>query len=137
MDFFGIGAAVKSMVFVYRQSARGSGRSTILLDSVEAGDRIYFANDTDARIARNALRERGELHVDCMVVPVSDPSRMFGKGTPTGKAIFDHRWVEEYYEMRINQIAKDIDYFERESSGYGYVHRETRQKAIEMSKWSF
>jgi len=48
MDLFGIGSAIKAMIVVYRQSARGTGRTVSMVESVKDGDRIVFTNSNAA-----------------------------------------------------------------------------------------
>ena len=51
MDHFGIGAAMRGMFLNYMHSARRSGRTTSLVESVKDGDRIVFAERREAEPA--------------------------------------------------------------------------------------
>jgi hypothetical protein len=60
---------------------------------------------------------------------------VFEFGTPQGRTIFDHTWVEQQYMAAIARTMQEIDHLEREASGYGEAHRETARKAEEILKW--
>lgn len=137
MDFFGIGQAIKTAVVVYRQSARGTGRTTSLVDGVKDGDRIVFASQKEAFRVKRLIKERG-INVSCIVVNPKTPERIFEMGSVAGEGrnIFDHTWVEMFYENAINDVFRFIDKLERETSGYGAAHRETRRKLLEMNEKS-
>lgn len=130
MDHFGIGAAVKGVVQTYFRTARGTGRTTSLIESVKDGDRVVFLTKQDAQRTERLFRDRGVV-VECVIIPVDQPDRVFERGTPKGRTIFDHRWVEEFYTSAIDRAASAIDHFERQSSGYGEAHREARRQAEE------
>lgn len=134
MDFFGIGAAVKGAAQIYFRSARQSGRTTSLLDSLKDGDRVYFATGDMSRWFERKCKERS-LKVECVVIPVSDPAQVFNRGSSQGRAVFDHDWVEQLYLKAIEKCEKDIALLERETSGFGEAHRETRRRAEEINKW--
>ena len=134
MDHFGIGAAVDGAVQIYLQSARRTGRTTSLVESVKDGDRIIFADSREADRVKRLCLERG-IEVDCIVIDPRNPERLFEHGTPQGRAVFDHSWVEQYYLEAVSRAKSDIDHFERQASGYGEAHRETRRKAEEMARW--
>ena len=134
MDQFGIGQGMKGITNVYYQSARQTGRTTALVESVKNGDRICFLNAKEAERVKRLCRNRG-VEVECIVVPPKSPDKLFDRGTSEGRTIFDHSWVEAFYANAIERAAQDISHFERESSGFGMDHRETQQKAREISKW--
>ena len=52
MDHFGIGAAMRGMALTYIQSARRTGRTTSVVESVKDGDRIVFADRREAERVR-------------------------------------------------------------------------------------
>ena len=134
MDHFGIGAAVLGSVRIYMHSARRTGRTTSLVESVKDGDRIVFCDTREAERVRRLTLERG-VKVECVVISPSDPQRLFERATAEGRTILDHSWVESYYQLAIERAQADIDHFERETSGYGAAHRETRRRAEELAKW--
>lgn len=134
MDQFGIGAAVLGAAQIYFRSARGSGRSTSLVESVKDGDRVVFVNQEEVRRVQRLFLERG-VQVGCVVIDPRTPERVFERGTPKGRTIFDHSWVEQFYALAIERACCDIDHLERQASGFGAAHTETRRQAEEMAKW--
>jgi hypothetical protein len=130
LDHFGIGAAVLGSVNTYFQSARRTGRTTALLESLKPGDRIICATSKEADILRRMIRERN-LDVRCIVVPPSVPDKLFEHSMSQGRTIFDHTWLEQYYLARLKRMAQDIDHLQTQSSGYGEAHHRTRLAA----KW--
>lgn len=134
MDHFGIGAAMQGMARMYFQSARRTGRTTSLVESVKDGDRIVFADSKEAERVRRLLMERG-VKVECLVVQPKTPGRVFERGTPEGRTIFDHTWVEQMYLQVLERTQQEIDQLERQSSGFGEAHRETKRRTEELAKW--
>lgn len=134
MDHFGIGAAIRSAALMYTQSARRTGRTTSLVESVKDGDRICFSDSREAERVRRLCIERG-VKVECIVIDPKTPERLFERGTSQGRTLFDHSWVEQYYLASIERAQADIDHLEKQSSGYGETHRETRRRAEELAKW--
>jgi len=134
MDHFGTGAAMHGMAEMYFRSARRTGRTTSLVESVKDGDRIVFANSREAERVQRLCLERG-VKVECVVVEPKTPERVFERGTPDGRTIFDHSWVEQRYLDAIERTQQEIDHLERQASGYGEEHRETKRKAEELAKW--
>jgi hypothetical protein len=134
MDHFGIGAAMIAMAMNYGHCARRSGRTTSLVESVKNGDRIVFANAHEAKRVERLCLDRG-VTVDCIVLSPGSVGRIFERGTSKGRTIFDHSWVEQFYKEVIDNAAETIDRLERETSGVGEAHRETRRRVEELAKW--
>lgn len=134
MDHFGIGQAMKGMARCFFQASRGTGRTTSLLESLKDGDRVCCVNSQEADRLKRMLRDR---KVDAQVIAVDPktPERVFERGTPKGRTIFDESWVEQYYMRALEAVAKEIDHFQREASGFGAAHIETREAVREASKW--
>ena len=136
MDHFGIGAAIRGAALTYLHSARQTGRTTSLIESVKDGDRILFASAPEADRVRRLCKER-DVEVECIVVsPEQWKQRFFGLGTSQGRTLFDHTLVEKIYMQAIEAAQHEIDFFERQLSGYGEAHRETRRRAEEIAKWA-
>lgn len=131
MDHFGIGVALRSAAQLYYQMARRTGRTTSLIDSVKDGDRIVFAERRERDRVERLLKER-KVKVKCIAVEPSRRHEIFHSSTPEGRTIFDHSWVEQFYAMKLEEAAKEIDHLERESSGYGAAHRETARNFREF-----
>lgn len=136
MDHFGIGAAMQAAAEIYTHSARRTGRTTSLVESVKDGDRIVFSCARESARVQRLCAERG-VKVDCIVIDPETPRKIFEFGTPQGRTIFDHSWVESRYIMAISKTMQEIDYLEREASGYGEAHRKTARKAEEIARWQF
>lgn len=134
MDHFGIGAAMRGMALTYFQSARRTGRTTSLVESVKDGDRIVFADSREAERVLRLCLERG-VKVECIVSDPKTPQRLFERGTPQGRTIFDHSWVEQYYLDILEGHEKELDHLTTQLSGYGEAHRETKRRAEELAKW--
>lgn len=134
MDHFGIGSAMHGMASVYFQSARRTGRTMSLVESVKDGDRIVFANPREAERVRRMCLERG-VEVECVVIDPETPERVLERGTSQDRTIFDHSWIEQFYTRAIERAAQDIDHLERQASGFGEAHRETRRRAEELLRW--
>lgn len=133
MDHYGIGTALRGAANILFQSARRTGRTTSLVESVKDGDRIIFANALEAERVRRLCLERG-VKVECIVVPPSNPVEVFDRPTAEGRSIFDHTWVEQFYLDGLARLESDINTFERETSGYGAAHRETKRQFEEAAK---
>ena len=135
MDHFGIGQAVKGAVKVYFMSARQTGRTSSLVESLKNGDTVVFANTREEKRVRNFCKER-DIKINTIVTSPKNPSEVFGKITVgKGRTIFDHSWVEQYYMNAIERAQSEIDHFQRETSGFGMAHIETKMQAMEMRKW--
>jgi hypothetical protein len=121
------------MAHTYIQTARGTGRTTSLLDSLRDGDRVCCVDAREARRLTELAHERG-LKVEFLALPVSTPDRLFQRGTSEGRTIFDHSWVEQYFLAAIEQAQRDIDHLQRQTSGYGEAHLETKRQAKEFKR---
>ena len=135
MDFFGIGAGIEGAVKIYFQSARRTGRTISLINSLKTGDRIVFHNEKEARRVSNLCKEKG-INIKYIIVPINNLSKIFEKGSSQGRTIFDHLWVEKYYLAEINKIKNEITSFQLEVSGWNEAHEKTRQQAKEYTKWN-
>jgi hypothetical protein len=134
MDHFGIGAALLGAARIYSQSARRSGRTTSLLESLNDGDRVCCADRASSDDLRRRIAER-KLKVEVITISPSRPDEISQRSTSTGRTLFDHSWVEQYYQLALEHAAASIDHFQRQSSGFGTAHIETRRKAEELAKW--
>lgn len=134
MDAFGIGNGVQGAVNIYCQSARRTGRTTALVESLKDGDRVVFTDRREADRVRQMCTELG-VTIITMVVDPNKPDAVFSAGSSAGRTVFDHSWVEQYYMNAIARAQKDIDHFQRETSGFGMAHIETSIKAKEIAKW--
>ena len=134
MDHFGIGAAIQGAARIYIQSARHTGRTQSLVDSVKEGDRVIFTDRKEAERVKRLCSERA-VKIECLVIDPKRPDLAYQHGSSKGRTIFDHQWIEEYYLITIDRAMKDIDHIESQLSGDGFPHLETRRKAEEIAKW--
>jgi hypothetical protein len=137
MDHFGIGAGVKGAVGIYFAASRRTGRTTSLVESVKDGDCVVFTDSRMGKHFKDLCRDRG-VTVEIVVVDPKRPEGLFehdGLKGFNGRTILDHHWVEEFYRHEIDRLLTLIDRFERETSGYGEAHRETKRRALEIRKF--
>jgi len=127
-DEFGIEQHMKTMVQIYSQTARATGRTNQMLAKLKDGDRVVFLCEKE-RDRINRLLKARKLDVLCIVIPTTNPMRLCERPPSIGRTIFDHSWVEKYYQQSINTAAEAIDYFQTQTSGHGNAHHETHEEA--------
>lgn len=125
-DIFGIGNAIKTALGMYRVMARRTGRTTNLINSLKPGDRVVVTNSAEKKRLESLCRERGLGDVCFTVCDPTKPENLFNKPPSKGRTIFDHTWVEEFYQNAVERAETSIDYFQRELSGYGEAHIKTK-----------
>lgn len=133
MDFFGIGQALTGCLEIYFRSARMTGRTTNLIESVKDGDMVVFSTHKDRVIFVRELNARG-LSCATMVCDPVDINGIFKVATSKGRTIFDHRFVEEFYTNSLNSAISTLERVQIESSGYGEAHLKTKEQAVNR-KW--
>ena len=131
MDHFGIGTALQAMLQTYENTARRTGRTTSLIESLRDGDRVVVESDQVRRHIVSLLRER-DLKVNVIVVDPVRFSELFNHAPSQGRTLFEHTWLVARYKHLLEMAANDIDRWQRESSGYGTAHIETRRQAQAM-----
>lgn len=136
MDHFGIGAGIAGAVGIYLRAARGTGRTTSLVDSVKEGDAVVFVDGNQAKLFERLCRERG-LVVETRVCHPRRSNELFHRPplSGDGRLIFDHVWVEEYIKYALENASDEIDRLQKDLSGTGEPHRETKRRAQEMARW--
>lgn len=137
MDHFGIGAALAANARVYFQSARRTGRTLSLVNSLKDGDRVVFTSEREGRRVKKLCAERG-VTIEIVVCAPCKPERLFSRPSPSSDArlIFDHIWVEEFYLQTLQCAADDIDKLQKELSGRGAAHRENERRAAEFYNYT-
>ena len=140
MDHFGIGKAMECMALTYSQTARGTGRTTSLIESLKSGDRVICATQREANLMDLLCRERN-LVVTFVVINPSDSHiqerALRYYGTSKGRTLFDHNWIEQFYLASIRRCGEVISHVQRETSGYGAAHSETKREAEESEMAKF
>jgi hypothetical protein len=136
MDHFGIGAAVKGATEIYFQSARRTGRTSMLVESAKSGDTIVFADQLEANRVNRLCVERNKS-VQCIVVPTNQPWRAkeIMRGRSTGRLIFDHSWVEMFYRESICDCVEVVDAMQRDLSAVDSRYEDTALDVFERYKW--
>lgn len=137
MDMFGIGNAIKASLQIIGITARQTGRTTLLVESLKDGDRVLTPTDREAARLRALIAER---RVSAEVVVVS--AQRFAEYVHTtgslpgeGRLCLDHTLVEDIYRRNIEGTEEFLDTAVKRLSGYGAAHRETRRRAEEMTRW--
>lgn len=115
MDHLGISHAMEAMVDLYRRASRRTGRTDELLEILKDGDRVVCSNPSSATDLRRRIGNR-DLKVEVVVIPVIGAGGLLERRLPEGRTIFDHTWVEDYYEMAIRVATKEIDHLHKLAS---------------------
>ena len=112
-DLFGIGTAIRGLVDIYSKSARGTGRTTTLIEHVKDGDLVIFSNHREAvRVSRLCEFERG-IKIKYIVINPQNPEQIFEQTCwHQGRIIFDHSWIEEFYKLVIDNVRLHIEKLE-------------------------
>jgi hypothetical protein len=106
MDQFGIGNAIKSFAVNLGESARSSGRTTMMLQSLKNGDRIIFKDHKECERVKRLTRQH-DLLVECVVhKAIFHPCEQFRRSP--GRTVIDHAWVEDFYNSAIAKAEKEI-----------------------------
>jgi hypothetical protein len=134
MDQYGIGTAIEGCAVNYFAVSRQTGRTTQMIESLQDGDRVVCLTDKDAAWLRRRLREF-EKNIDVISVPTKDANTILYNPPSKGRTVFDHDWIEKYYAEVIQGAQKRIDSLQRESSGFGAAHIETRMMANNRGKF--
>lgn len=136
MDFFGIGAMLKGAMRIATHAARGTGRTTSLLENIKDGDRVVFEHPLAARDFDLECKKRG-LKVEVLSVSTKSPQTLFQCAPLTGKGrlIFDHSWVEAYHMQSLEYSIKEIAQMEFEFSGRDAQDRKTHYNSFQQAKW--
>lgn len=132
MDPYGIGNAYRAMAMMYTQASRRTGRTTQMLDRLKNGDRVVCLESAEVHRLKRLCHERG-LEVEFITCSPKDPGQLLMRGTPEGQSVFEHTWVERFFASRIEHLVEEFAQLQRDLSGYGEAHRETRRRAQERS----
>ena len=116
-DIFGIGAGVEDAVRIYFSSARRTGRTKNMVALLKDDDVVVFTTAREAQRVASLCRERG-VEIRTSVLAGSTPEQVYQSGTPRGRTIFDHTWVEQMYMAAISEVDERISKVQREASKY-------------------
>lgn len=134
MDVCAVGNRVTVAVEVALAATRQTGRTTAMINMIKDGDRVVFLNRREANRVDSILRERG-IKAHCIVASVVTPEEIYRLGTPVGRLIFDHNWVEEYYRRTLCKAFDALQHLSIQGSGWGEAHERTRMQVAEIAKW--
>lgn len=134
-DLFGISSALQAITEIYFQSARRTGRTASLVESVKDGDVLIFTNQNEAKRVQRLCADRGVSVVTRVIDPKRRSAIFEHVFTADGRMIFDHSFVEDYFRQLIIDGSNHLEKIQREASGDGEAHRDTRRKAEEISRW--
>ena len=134
MDFFGIGNALMGAFGLYKIMARQTGRTMNMVNSLHPDDVVVVTNAKEGKRIMALCQDRNIDKVSFVVCDPKTPQDLFNHPTPRGRMIFDHSWVEDFYQYTLEKAKKDIDYLQDQLSGYGEAHIETRMAAREYHK---
>lgn len=134
MDFFGIGTALKGCARVYFRSARATGRTSRLVSSLKEGDRVIFANQTEADRVEHICRVHGKK-IKVTVVDPNNPYRALDLRPGVESTFFDHSWVEQFYFNRIDEACKNLSSMEKHLSRNDDQDKETESQRMEKIRW--
>lgn len=135
-DAFGTGIALQAMAQNYFRMMRGAGRTSSMLAELKAGDRVIVTNEREAARVRRMAHDAG-LDIDVRAFdPRTNPYKLAEMGTPQGRLVFDHAWLEIWYEEALRRATQDVEYMVDHFGGYGKPHIETRLAAVEMRRWT-
>lgn len=138
MDHFGFGHAVIACHRIATQSARRTGRTASIVDSLKEGDRVVFTNINEANRVQRLCRERG-FEIDRIVCEPSHLDRLFQHGPrprENTRTIFDHTWIEQFYLNAITNAAADIDDMQRKLTGESVENLTTETAFNAHAKWT-
>jgi hypothetical protein len=116
MDFFGIGTALQAAARIYFTCARRTGRTTRLVDSLRDDDTVVCVEPNQARLLNQLCREKG-VKAHCLSVPVDRLDAFAASGyARQGRVVFDHVFVEQFYEHELRCAAAHLAELEKRLS---------------------
>lgn len=115
MDYFGIGAAVRGAYRAVVLAMRATGRTTRLVSDLRANDLVIVLNADHGKHLERKARDAGKA---CRWV-AAEPSigdvahgysaDKFRARDGHGRLIFDHAWVEAYYDQVLVDAGSELD----------------------------
>lgn len=92
----GIGGYLRNAAIHHFRLCRDTGRTHQLVESLNDGDRVIFLHAKEAKRVERMARDRG-VTIEIVVCDPGTPYRIVDRPPCTGRVIFDHCWVEQYY----------------------------------------
>jgi hypothetical protein len=135
MDTHGIGYAMEGMVQIYMHTARATGRTVSMIAELQEHDVVIFIDAREAKRVKRMAADMG-IEINTHVVPVEQPERLMDRRPNRGRTLFDHSWVEKFYQHRIAGIGREFNHWQSMLND----NREppiTDRARMEQRKWPF
>jgi hypothetical protein len=128
---YGFDKALEKSLQQIQHDMRRTGKTTRMIGMLKHGDRVVTHSEVHASQLRHLIRAR---KIDAEVI-VREPKPevlrdMLGVGTSKGETVFEHTWVELYYQASISNASKLLNEMAVELSGWSEAHEETRRRAL-------
>lgn len=104
MSGINVGVAMMALQRVYFQAGRRTGRTQAMVASLQDGDRVVFTSSKEARRVEHMCRDKG---IGIIPIICDHPRNldkrisMGGGGRPNSRTVFDHLWVEMFFETSL------------------------------------
>lgn len=111
MDKYGFGGYVRNLIKRARDDMRQTGRTTSMLDRVKPNDLVVFVRHEDAAFFKRKAASAGK-EFNFIVCPPEELHRL-SDYTRGRTVVLDHRWIEEYFELVVEQALQSISDIEK------------------------
>lgn len=116
MEDYGIGGAVRMGRLVFSQASRRSGRTARMIERARPGDIIVVGEEAERRRIERILKDEKKPDVRVIVLsPNRHPMDWHGTN-PRGAMIFDHSWIEGWWDGKIEGIRAELEMIEQAMS---------------------
>lgn len=111
MDKYGFGGYVRNLVKQAQFNMCQTGRTTSMLDRVKPTDLVVFVRHEDAAFFKRKAASAGK-EFNFIVCPPKELHLLsdYARGRTV---VLDHRWVEEYFELVVEQAMQSISDIEK------------------------
>lgn len=95
-------------LFAYARSARQSGRTTRMIETLGATDVVVVLTERDAQTMRRMIRAAGKSNrvIACPPNPIALAEKRNGS---EARHVPDHIWVEDYYAASLDRASADLN----------------------------
>lgn len=108
-----------------------------MMESLKDGDRVIVLFPNRIKSLERMTKAHG-VDVTFAAISPEHPELIFEKEPmldSEGRTIFDHEWLEHYYLAQLEKAEERITSIQRESSGYGSAHIETKTHAQDIERF--
>jgi hypothetical protein len=114
MDMYGIGNSLDAFAQTLSVSARRTGRTEMMINSLKDGDQVVFSNTKECERVRRRLKE---LNIDAKCLVDSNRHHpLENMRRASGKTVFDHGWVERFYNRKLLSAKNELHFMQKELS---------------------